>query len=166
MSRIDDVINFFKENEVEIPKDVKDIIEDCFYNHLDIEEVEIYGGSELENFEDDLQLFRTVTINANHNTTVLNYPITNTYYGEVSFNVNDLVIFEHDVKGSFKEETIIDEQSLEPSHVEDPKDWVVLVIEFKTYNNQLEDDNLVSSRSILYIYTPEELKEVINEEFE
>jgi hypothetical protein len=84
------ILDFFKENKVELPIDVNNALEDVFNENKEIDEVNIYFKEDADLFEDDLILTNNVVADLkNPSSGSVNNVFT--YYGEVDFSLSEFV---------------------------------------------------------------------------
>jgi hypothetical protein len=152
--KFEKLLEFFKEQEVTVPTDVKNSIEDVFNENDNVEDVDIYFKEDSDLFEDDLILVNDVSL-------YLSSPskgsINNvfTYYGEIDFSLTEFTKL-YDGETLLEDITKVDQLD-RPSKVNSEMFAVVLVENVKWELGKL------ARKPHLYIYCPFNSKDAQSE---
>jgi predicted aspartyl protease len=144
------ILDFYKENNIDLPIDVKNALEDVFSENENVKDVDLY-------FKEDASLFGEDLILANEVKAHLNSPSegsTNnvfTYYGEVEISMSEFVnLYDEDKK--IEEVTNIDQLD-RPTTINTSKYAIVLVESVKW------KDGKIDKSLRLLVYCPEKIEE-------
>ncbi len=142
------VLDYFKNNNITIPQDILTWIETAFNEFDFIDEdnsVNLYFKEDAETFENDLTITNANNININGMSSGV-YTATYTYTDNVDYIVNEKtdLMFDNEVI-----ETTVDLMSTERSVMESESDWVIVVTETISYG-----DGDFTRIPRLYIYSP------------
>jgi hypothetical protein len=141
------IIEFFKEEDIELPIDVNNAIEDVFNENDEVEKVDIYFRKDASVFEDDLRLSNTINAHVDKPSTGSVNAVF-TYYGNIQYSLSEFIrVYNNDQEE--EEVTVID--NLERPSVLDQDSYAVVLVE----NIEWENGNL-NREPHLYIYCPEE----------
>lgn len=149
------VCNYFETQDITIPTEVKNAIEDVFLENDNIMGVECYHQEDIDQFQDDLTLVNNVKMFLNgHNEGTLNNIWT--YYGNTSYSFSEKIVLCDD-EGN-KIEDISTTEAEEPTTIFTPNEWVVTLYEVVNWNSENEGEKLTRETK-LYIYCPMSSKE-------
>lgn len=142
------VLDYFKNNNITIPQDILTWIETAFNEFDFIDEdnsVNLYFKEDAETFENDLTITNANNININGMSSGV-YTATYTYTDNVDYIVNEKtdLMYNNEVI-----ETTVDLMSTERSVMESESDWVIVVTETISYG-----DGDFTRIPRLYIYSP------------
>jgi hypothetical protein len=140
-------IEFFKEQNIELPTDVRNSIEDVFNENDSVNDVDIYFREDIDVLQSDLVLVNEVDayLETPSSGTVAN---TFTYYGEVDYSLSELVnLYDKDDK-VLLDITNIDNQ--EVSTRVNPDKYAVILIETTVWG-----EGKMEKKPKLFIYCPE-----------
>ena len=142
------VLEYFKSNNIVIPQNILDCIDQAFDEFEFIDEdnsVNLYFKEDAETFENDLTITNANNININGMSSGV-YTATYTYTDNVDYIVNEKtdLMFDNEVI-----ETTVDIMSNERSVMESESDWVIVVAETISYG-----DGDFTRIPRLYIYSP------------
>lgn len=142
------VLEYFKSNNIVIPQNILDFIDQAFDEFEFIDEdnsVNLYFKEDAETFENDLTITNANNININGMSSGV-YTATYTYTDNVDYIVNEKtdLMFDNEVI-----ETTVDIMSNERSVMESESDWVIVVAETISYG-----DGDFTRIPRLYIYSP------------
>lgn len=157
--KFDAVLNYFSDQNIELPTEVKNAIEDVFSENDDVESVECYHRGDLDVFEKDIKLKNILRTSINGKT----FGIINnvwTYYGDIKYSLSEDYGLE-DNEGNIEEISKIEDE--ENSVINNPDDYDIVLIEKVEWDN--EKDKTVHKTLTLYIYCPVDLEEDDEEEY-
>ena len=146
--QFDAVLGYFSENNISVPTDVRNAIEDVFLENDVINGVECYHKEDLEQFQEDLTLENIVRMSLKGT----NRGITNnvwTYYGNLSYSLSESILLVDEDDTTIEEISNI--QNTNKTVLETPNDWAIVLIEkvmWDTVEEKLERN------PVLFIYCP------------
>ena len=142
------VIGYFEEENIQLPTEVKNAIEDVFLENDDIEGVECYHPEDIEQFQEDLTLtnFVKMTIGGSNEGETNNIW---TYYGNVTYSLSEAIILVDDQDEIIEEISKIEND--EPTIVESRNHYAVVLRERVSWNAQ---SKAPTRETVLYIYCP------------
>lgn len=148
------VIDYFKSENLELPTDVRNSIEDAFMENDNIENVQCYYRDELDAFEKDLTLTNKIDIYTDGSSIGSIY-ITFTYSGQINFSLSEYTTLmernaDKDIADVVEEITKID-NSERLSEVYDANEYNIVLVETLTWNTP----NKPERHDQLYIYCPD-----------
>ncbi len=145
------VLKFFNENNIDLPIDVANALQDVFDENELVQTVEIYSKEDIDEIESDIQIVNEIDV-------FLSKPSSGsfqkafTYFGYVDHSVSEFVKL-YDLDNKVLENiTNIDNRSANSKI--DSSDYVILLIETVEWGN-LE----MTTTPILYVYCPESFEE-------
>jgi hypothetical protein len=148
--KFEKIIEFFKENNIELPIDAKNALEDVFAENDKIDEVDLYFKDDAGLFGEDLILAKELKAYLNGPSEGVNKNVF-TYYGEVDISMSEFVnLYDGDKK--IEEITNIDQLD-RPTTINSSKYAIVLVetVKWKSTN--------IDKSLRLYVYCPEKIEE-------
>lgn len=159
--KFEKVIDYFKSNSINLPTDVKNSIEDVFNENDEIENVQFYYKSELQDFQNDLRLNNIIKAYIDgFNTGIVHN--TWTYYGQMDFSLSEYVALYSRSKNEDGTETdeLIEEitniENKDVSRIYSDKEYAIILYETISWETPTE----APKRTLqLFIYCPEEYTE-------
>jgi hypothetical protein len=139
------LLNFFKEQNVELPTDVRNAVEDVFNENDNVDDVDVYFKEDVSLFEEDIVLINEVTV-------YLNAPSkgsTNnvfTYYGEVDFSLSEFTKL-YDGENLLEEITKVDQ--LDTASRVNPDMFAVVLVESVKW-----ESGKIARKPHLHVYCP------------
>lgn len=140
---------YFAEENIELPTEVKNAIEDVFLENDNIEGVECYHKEDLEQFQQDLTLtnFVSMSIKGNNNGETNNVW---TYYGNVTYSLSEAIILVDENDEVLEEISKL--ENPEQTILETPDDYAVVLLERVSWESENE---IITREPVLFIYCPE-----------
>lgn len=141
------IFEFFSEEDITLPIDVKNSIEDVFNENNNIEEVNIYFKEDVDLFESDITLTKSVNVHLEGNNDGQSVNVFSYYGGEnIEYSVSEFVKL-YD-KGQIIED--ITDIDLNKSRTRvNPETYAVVLIENVSWSV-----GVLSRHPKLYIYCP------------
>lgn len=143
------IIEYFKECNIEIPSEVKEAIDQVFEEFEFIsnedDDANIYMKEDILDFQDDLTITNAYNIVIDGISAGV-YKATYTYYGDVDYVVNERTDLEYKKEVI---ETLTDFQYSNKTTIKDPSNWIVTVAESINWG-----DGDYTRIPKLYIYCP------------
>lgn len=145
------VLKFFDDNNIDVPIDVANALQDVFDENDLIQNVEIYAKEDIDEMEEDIALVNEIDV-------FLSKPSSGsfqkafTYFGYVDHSVSEFVRLYGLENNVLENITNIDNRSANSKI--DPSDYVILLIETVNWGNME-----METESVLYVYCPETFEE-------
>lgn len=146
-TKFDNTIQYFTDNNIPLPIDVKNAIEDVFMENDNVEEVLCYQKEDLETFEEDLTLTTEIHVHFNGNSQG-SYSDVWTYYGGVEWSLSEISDFNRD--NGDPVEDITNSISNTKSTI-NPEEYQVILIEKTNWDTNTKE---YTKKDTLYIYCP------------
>lgn len=146
--KFNSTIEYFADNGIDLPTDVRNSIEDVFEENDSISEVLCYHKEDLADFEQDLTLRNEIHCFLNGSSNGF-YSKTFTYYGDVTWSLSE--VYDLDPGHDEPVETLL-ESTTDDLSVIDPKQYQVVMVETVTWDTE---NNEYSKKDVLHIYCPE-----------
>lgn len=139
---------YFEEENIILPTEVRNSIEDVFLENDNIEGVECYHREDLEQFQEDLTLtnFVSMSINGYNNGETNNVW---TYYGNLTYSLSEAIILVDENDEVLEEVSKL--ENPESTTVETPNNYAVVLLEKV---NWISETKSISRHPILFIYCP------------
>ena len=147
--KTNEAVEYIKKFDEELPEIVKNCILDAGEeSNIPINEVFIYFSEDLETFEEDLTLKRSLQINVSDKSSGI-FESTYTYYNKVdyAYSEDSATLY----NGDKLLDEIINETTDRKTALEDPSDYAVVLKETVTWGKDIESVNRDLN---LYIFCP------------
>jgi hypothetical protein len=145
--KLERTLLFFKDNNIELPIDVKNAIEDVFSENDNVNDVDIYFKEDVETLENDITISTEIDVYLDKQSSGTYHNIF-TYYGEVEYSVSEFVKLYKSDDQILENITDIDNSS-RLSKI-NQESYAVILIEFISWG----EGNL-EKKPRLFIYCPE-----------
>lgn len=145
--KFNSTISYFTDNNIPLPTDVKNAIEDVFRENDNIAEVLCYQKEDVDTFETDLTLTSEIHIHFNGNSYGSSSSVW-TYYGGVEWSLSEISDFDPDNGDPLEE--IMQSISDQKSHI-DEEQYQVILIEKMSWDTEKK---FYEKKDTLYIYCP------------
>ena len=144
------ILDYFNENDIDLPIAVKNAIEDVFNENDEIETVDIYFKDDYELLGEELKVINEVDAYVEKPSSGTVYVVI-TYYGEVEYSVSEFVNL-YQGRDLLEDITHIDNRNALTEA--NPSDYAVIIFEKLTWGNGTS-----KREPRLVIYCPEILEE-------
>jgi len=150
--KLQKTLEFFKAENIELPTDVKNALEDVFSENDNINDVDIY-------FKDDIDILEGDLILTNEVNAYLTKPSagsvnnTFTYFGDVDYSLSELVNLYDDNDNLLVDITNINNQQA-PSKI-NPDSYAIILVENVAWN-----EGTLEKKPKLFIYCPQKSSEI------
>lgn len=152
------VTDYFIENGINLPTDVKNSIQDVFEENDNIDRVECYHKYDIEELKKDLMLKNTIHININGSSAGTTMS-TWSYYGAVEFSLSEEVLLTNDESVI---EVISDFNNTSETYFYNENEYAVILVEITNWKTPGE----IKKEDVLYIYCPKDIDETSDNHYE
>jgi hypothetical protein len=147
--KLQKILDFFKENQIELPIDVNNALEDVFNENEEVDNVDMYFREDAEVFEEDIILANNVNADLKGPSSgSMNNVFT--YYGEIDYSMSEFIRLV-DGEELIEEITMIDQLEV-PSRLNRDMYAIVLI------ENVQWEKGEVKREPHLYVYCPEKVE--------
>lgn len=154
------LFGYFEEENIQLPTDVRNAIEDVFLENDDVRGVECYHLEDQEQFKQDLTLTNFVKINING----YNEGETNnvwTYYGNLTYSLSEAIILVDENDDVLEEISKIENNK--NTILDTPNEYAVVLLERVNWDSE---SKTVTREPVLYIYCPISLEEQEDDKYD
>jgi hypothetical protein len=148
------LLEFFKEEGVELPIDVNNALEDVFNENDKIEDVDVYFKEDAELFGEELVLINDVKAQLKGPSEGKSNNVF-TYYGEVDYSLSEFVKL---MDGDKVLEDITNVDQLDMPTTVNKSMFAIVLVEYVEWK-----DSAVTKKPRLYVYCPQESKDAQQE---